>query len=151
MVCGIDVYHDPSRKSPSVGGFVASMNKTCTRWYSRVAHQMSGQELVDSLKLTFVAALRKYHDVNHSLPERIVIFRDGVGDGQLNTVADYEVKQLADCFNTFGEGYQPKMAVVVVGKRINTRMFAVQVILFNLMEQITYIPEPMLIHLTDRK
>jgi aubergine-like protein len=52
-----------------------------------------------------------------------VVFRDGVGDGQLNTVAGYEVKQLEECFTHFGEAYQPKMAVVIVQKRINTRIF----------------------------
>lgn len=126
MVAGIDVYHEAGGKSSSVGAFVASINPSCTRWYSRVAHQMAGQELIDSLKINFVAALRKYHEVNHNLPDRIVIYRDGVGDGQLGYVSDYEVSQLAACFHTFGESYQPKLAMVIVQKRINTRLFAIQ-------------------------
>ena len=65
--------------------------------------------------------------INHSLPDRIVVFRDGVGDGQLPTVAGYEVQQLSECFALFGAGYQPRMAVVVVQKRINTRIFSIQV------------------------
>lgn len=61
------------------------------------------------------------------MPDRIVVFRDGVGDGQLRTVAGYEVKQLSECFVQFGEAYEPKMAVVIVSKRINARIFASQV------------------------
>ena len=62
--------------------------------------------------------------VNHDLPERIIVYRDGVGDGQLHVVANYEVQQFSDCFALFGESYKPKMAVIVVQKRINMRIFA---------------------------
>jgi len=65
--------------------------------------------------------------VNHTLPDRIVVYRDGVGDGQLRTVAGYEVQQLSECFSFFGDHYEPKMAVVIVSKRINARIFAAQV------------------------
>lgn len=126
MVIGIDVYHDASRGGRSVGGFVASMNKNLTRWYSRVCFQSPGQELIDGLKMALTASLKKYHEVNQALPDRIVVFRDGVGDGQLRTVAGYEVQQLSECFTLFGEGYTPKMAVVIVSKRINTRIFSTQ-------------------------
>lgn len=61
---------------------------------------------------------------NHMLPEKIIIYRDGVGDGQIDMVADYEVEQLKSCFVHFGEDYNPKMSVVVVQKRINTRLMA---------------------------
>ena len=52
------------------------------------------------------------------------MYRDGVGDGQLPVVAEYEVKQLSECFALFGETYEPRLAVIVVQKRINTRIFA---------------------------
>ena len=49
MVIGIDTYHDSAKKGRSVAGYVASMNKNLTRYYSRVAFQHSQQELVDGL------------------------------------------------------------------------------------------------------
>jgi len=51
MVVGIDTYHDSSKKGRSVGGFVASLNKTFTRYYSETIFQSSMQELIDGLKL----------------------------------------------------------------------------------------------------
>lgn len=63
MVVGIDVYHDASRGGRSVGGFVASTNRSLTRWYSRVCFQTPGQELVDGLKLCLTSALKKFHEV----------------------------------------------------------------------------------------
>ena len=64
MVCGVDVYHDPTRRGESVVGFVASINPTCTRWYSRAKYQQPGVELVDTLKLCLVESLNKYYEVS---------------------------------------------------------------------------------------
>ena len=44
------------------------------------------------------AALRHYHQVNGSLPQKICIFRDGVGDGQLHSVFNYEMAELMKTF-----------------------------------------------------
>lgn len=61
--------------------------------------------------------------VNHVFPDKIVVFRDGVGDGQLNVVGGHEVDQLKTCFKQFGDNYMPSMTVVIVQKRINARIF----------------------------
>jgi len=125
MTVGIDTYHDGKGSgAKSVGGFVASINNKMTQWYSRVCFQSAGQELIDGLKVCFTAALRKYHECNQELPSRIIVFRDGVGDGDLLNVSEYEVAQLATCFSQFGAAYQPNFAVIVVQKRINTKLFA---------------------------
>jgi len=63
MVCGIDSYHEGAQKANSAGGFVASVNESCTRWYSRIAIQQRGEELINGLKPCFIAALRQYHEV----------------------------------------------------------------------------------------
>ncbi|XP_036604040.1 piwi-like protein 2 [Trichosurus vulpecula] len=123
MVIGMDVYHDPSRGMRSVVGFVASISLSLTKWYSRVVFQMPHQEIVDSLKLCLVGSLKKYYEVNHCLPEKIVVYRDGVSDGQLKTVTSYEIPQLQKCFEAF-ENYQPKMVVFVVQKKISTNLYS---------------------------
>jgi len=61
--------------------------------------------------------------VTHNLPRYVFVFRDGVGDGQLRMVKDYEVAQLSECFSNFGPDYCPKLVVIVVQKRINQRIF----------------------------
>ncbi|XP_038241003.1 piwi-like protein 2 isoform X5 [Dermochelys coriacea] len=123
MVIGMDVYHDPSRGMRSVVGFIASTNHAVTKWYSRVVFQMPHQEIADSLKLCLVGALQKFYEVNHCLPEKIAVYRDGVSDSQLNTVVSYEIPQLQQCFEAF-ENYQPKMVFFVVQKKISTNLYS---------------------------
>ncbi|ETE62666.1 Piwi-like protein 2, partial [Ophiophagus hannah] len=123
MVIGIDVYHDPTRGKRSMVGFVASTSPIVTRWYSKVIFQTPHQEIIDSLKVCLVAALQKFHEVNHHLPEKIVIYRDGVSDGQLKIVESYEIPQLEKCFEAFNN-YNPKMVVFVVQKQISTNIYS---------------------------
>ena len=50
MVVGIDTYRDSQTRSAQMVGFVASINPTCTRYYSRVIEQRSYQDLISGLK-----------------------------------------------------------------------------------------------------
>jgi len=122
MVVGMDVYHDSLQKGTSVCGFIASTNDNFTKYYSRVIFQRSGQELADGLRPCFTDALHKYYEINKHLPERIFVFRDGVGEGQMFAVSNHEIPQFLDTFQTFGAEYKPKLTVAVVQKRIGTRV-----------------------------
>ncbi|XP_053610721.1 piwi-like protein Ago3 [Plodia interpunctella] len=123
MIVGIDSYHDASRKKRSVCAFVASYNQSMTHWYSRAVFQERGQEIVDSLKSCLVDALKHFLNTNGHFPERIIIYRDGVGDGQLKLLQQYEIPQMKIGFSVVHERYSPMLTYVVVQKRINTRIF----------------------------
>uniref|UniRef100_A0A8C4HI83 Piwi-like protein 2 n=1 Tax=Dicentrarchus labrax TaxID=13489 RepID=A0A8C4HI83_DICLA len=123
MVVGVDVHHDTSKAHQSVMGFVASVNSSLTRWYSRVTFQTPTEELINGFRVCFLAALQKYYEVNHNLPEKIVVYRDGVSDGQLMMVEQYEIPQLIKCFETF-PSYEPKLVFIVVQKRISTTLYS---------------------------
>ena len=41
MVVGVDVFHDPSRRLPSIAGIVSSTNPAMSRWYSSTCFQVS--------------------------------------------------------------------------------------------------------------
>ena len=55
---------------------------------------------------SIAAALRKYRELNGKLPDRIIIYRDGVGDGQLAAVVETEKPQLLNCFKEVGSDYK---------------------------------------------
>ncbi|XP_018396706.1 PREDICTED: piwi-like protein 1 [Cyphomyrmex costatus] len=125
MVCGIDVYHvgvgGGGRKS--VAGFIASLDNQLTKWHSRICMQASRQELVDMLQVCLTSAINAFYKYNGCNPERIIIYRDGVGDGDLDYIENYEVKQLLATFNRIAPNYKPQLSVVIVQKRINMRIF----------------------------
>lgn len=72
----------------------------------------------------FSEALRKYQEVNSGvLPTRILIYRDGVGEGQINQVYDTELVTIRQKLAEVYGGAEPKLAFLIVTKRINTRVF----------------------------
>uniref|UniRef100_A0A8C8E4F1 Piwi-like RNA-mediated gene silencing 1 n=1 Tax=Oryzias sinensis TaxID=183150 RepID=A0A8C8E4F1_9TELE len=123
MIVGIDCYHDISAGKRSIGAMVASLNQSMSRWYSKCVLQHKGQELMDGLKMAFTA-LKDYLKFNNCLPSRIIVYRDGVGDGQLHSVVNFEISQILESIKSLGQDYNPKVSVVVVKKRISSRFFA---------------------------
>ncbi|XP_034026965.1 piwi-like protein 2 [Thalassophryne amazonica] len=123
MIVGVDVHHDTSKSHRSVMGFVASVNSSLTRWYSRVIFQTPTEELIRGFRICLLAALKKYYEMNHNLPEKIVVYRDGVSHGQLQAVELYEIPELLKSFETF-PNYEPKLVFIVVQKRISTTLYS---------------------------
>ncbi|XP_060627079.2 piwi-like protein 4 [Anolis sagrei] len=124
MVVGIDVNKDAVAKGTSVVGFVASTNTSITRWYSHCVIQKAGTITADCLKVCMEGAINKWQRCNGELPARVIVYRDGVGDGQLRMVVDYEVPQLLSVLNECGGGVRrPKLSMVVVRKKTLCRFF----------------------------
>ena len=126
MIVGIDTYHDSAQRNRSVVCMVASLNRTFSRWYTRWNFQSTHEELGSGLQVAMNQCVKKFAEVNGSLPTRIIVFRDGVGDGQLNMVTEYELPQIKKGFEPFGIDCKPQLAMVVVKKRVNSRFFGKQ-------------------------
>lgn len=120
MIIGIDVYHSKSINK-SVCALVASMNESITNWYNQAVYQE--REIGDHLKYLFIKCLEKYRATNGVFPKKIVVFRDGVGDGQLQHCKQYEIPQFESCIKEF-DIQDCNICYVIVQKRINTRLFS---------------------------
>ena len=67
-----------------------------------------------------------FRDKHHGdMPTNFVIFRDGVGDAQRDTVIRVEVSQFKEAIGQlYAENESPpELTLVVVNKRINQRFF----------------------------
>ncbi|KAM7179074.1 piwi-like protein 4 [Macrochelys suwanniensis] len=124
MLIGIDVNKDALNKGSSIVGFVASTNSKITRWFSRCILRNTGTDIADCLKVFMKGAISKWHKYNCELPARIIVYRDGVADGQLKMVVDYEVPQLLSVLTELTTNYSPKVSVIVVRKKCIPRFFA---------------------------
>ncbi|XP_041985328.1 piwi-like protein Siwi [Aricia agestis] len=123
MVIGYDVCHDTRSKEKSFGGFVASMGRMMSDYYSCVNAHTSGEELSGHMAFNMASALRKYREKNGDLPTRIFVYRDGVGDGQIEYVLSHEVAEMKKKLAEVYEGGEFKFTFIIVSKRINTRIF----------------------------
>lgn len=122
MVVGYDAYHDSTRKGCSWGAVVASFNKNLTRYYGQVSKHINQEELTANFCANIQNALYHFCEVNGTLPERVIVYRDGVGEGQLEYVKNTEISAIKACFEA--NNFSPRFSFIVVSKRINTRLFA---------------------------
>uniref|UniRef100_G1R652 Piwi like RNA-mediated silencing 4 n=1 Tax=Nomascus leucogenys TaxID=61853 RepID=G1R652_NOMLE len=123
MVVGIDVCKDALSKDVMVVGCVASVNPGITRWFSRCILQRTMTDVADCLKVFMTGALNKWYKYNHDLPARIIVYRAGVGDGQLKTLIEYEVPQLLSSVAESSSNTSSRLSVIVVRKKCMPRFF----------------------------
>jgi aubergine len=124
MVIGYDVCHDSTNKAKSYGALCASLDKQFSRYFSVATAHTNGEELSNTFALNVVIACKKYQAHNDGrLPDRIIIYRDGVGDGQLPYVFEHEVNMVKSRLSGIYSVNPVKLTFIVVSKRINTRIF----------------------------
>ncbi|TYZ64147.1 hypothetical protein PybrP1_004440 [[Pythium] brassicae (nom. inval.)] len=79
--------------------------------------------IIEYMKDMTVDLMKRYYRETRTLPERIVVYRDGVSEGQFPTVLNYEVTAIRDACAALQNGYAPPITFIVMQKRHNTRLF----------------------------
>jgi len=132
MVMGIDVTH-PSPTSvtgaPSIVGVVASTDAVFGQWPASIRVQEGRKEMVTELTEMVMERLRLWRKKNKdTLPEQILVYRDGVSEGQYDTVLREELPCFYAAFEKMypAKGKKPKVAIIIVGKRHHTRFYPVK-------------------------
>jgi eukaryotic translation initiation factor 2C len=132
MVIGLDVTHPSpgsSSTAPSVAALVSSVDSHLAQWPAQIRVQKARQEQIDGLEGLIEPALKRWQSKNsNSLPENILVCRDGVSEGQYQMVAENELKALQTaCKNIYPADMTkkglPHFTVLIVGKRHNTRFY----------------------------
>lgn len=133
MVVGIDVTHPSpgsSSYAPSIAGMVASVDRWLGQWPGVLDVQKSRQEKVSGLKDMLKSRLNLWRTKGKhaALPENILVYRDGVSEGQYQIVLDHEIPLLREaCREVYPKHEQdkglPRFTVVIVGKRHHTRFY----------------------------
>lgn len=134
MVVGVDVTHpSPGSKdgAPSVAGVVASRDQYLGQWPGTWAIQESRKEMVIALEGMFLSRLKLWQKYNKSLPENILVYRDGVSEGQYQLLLDNELPQLRNaCRQAYPADVTkkglPRISIIVCGKRHHTRFYPAQ-------------------------
>ncbi|ETI24054.1 hypothetical protein G647_03423 [Cladophialophora carrionii CBS 160.54] len=131
MVVGLDVTHpspDSSQSAPSVVGIVASIDGHLAQWRAEISIQESRKEMVLSLAELMEGRLLKWQQHNGGkLPLNIIIYRDGVSESQYQQVLEDELPRIQSaCAKVYPAAKMspPRLAIIIVGKRHNTRFYA---------------------------
>ncbi|KAF5700184.1 putative argonaute like post-transcriptional silencing QDE-2 [Fusarium mundagurra] len=133
MIVGIDVTHPSpgsSSNAPSVSAMVASIDKFLGQWPATLRIQRARQENVDDLTemLKSRLVLWKTKGRHAALPENILIYRDGVSEGQYDMVLSQELPQLRRACEQMYPAADtkkglPRFTIIVCGKRHKTRFY----------------------------
>ncbi|KAI9759043.1 MAG: hypothetical protein M4579_002632 [Chaenotheca gracillima] len=129
MVVGIDVTHpspDSSESAPSIAGVVASVDNVYAQWPATVRIQEGRKEMVTELEEMIISRLQLWKTHNSGkLPERILVYRDGVSEGQYPIVLLQEAPAFDKAIDKLypPKGQRPKVSIIIVGKRHHTRFY----------------------------
>ncbi|KAI0133671.1 hypothetical protein BJ170DRAFT_172393 [Xylariales sp. AK1849] len=130
MVVGYDVTHPTNQSGDpknwrSVAGMVASTDKELGQWPGVAWAQQGGLEMLDqTFQPKFAERLVLWRKRNRDLPDNIIIYRDGVSEGQFSQVLDLELPKIrAACQSLYSGGREPKIALIVSVKRHQTRFY----------------------------
>jgi aubergine-like protein len=83
-----------------------------------------GQEASNNLQTGMVKALEAFKKHNGAAPSRIIFYRDGVGEGQVQGVCVPEIEQIKAALTASQLGDTCKLMYINTCKRVNTRIFA---------------------------
>ncbi|KAF8125615.1 Piwi domain-containing protein [Boletus edulis] len=122
MIMGMDHVHVPTA---SIVAVVASVDEHFAQYPAALAIRRSKVETMATAPLgtVFISRFELYRAHNDGkLPERVILYRDGVSESQFMQVRQYELKQMKKAFEHF-DSYQPKLSIVICGKRHHTRFY----------------------------
>ncbi|KAE8354848.1 ribonuclease H-like domain-containing protein [Aspergillus coremiiformis] len=141
MIVGLDVTHPTGRPAslqqksqlmaPSVAGMVASIDKTLGQWPATVQIQSQGRkEEIDNLDTLFKRHLHLWKSLGRhtSFPENILVYRDGISEGQYTKCMTEELPLIRKaCREVYPKDMQaknlPRITIIIVSKRHQTRFY----------------------------
>lgn len=133
MVVGLDVTHPSpgsASEAPSVAAMVASVDKYLSQWPAVLRVQKGRKEEVEAVGEMLKSRLNlwKTKGKHAALPENILVYRDGVSEGQYDMVLNSELAQLRRaCEQVYPAADTkkglPRITVIICGKRHKTRFY----------------------------
>ena len=130
MIMGLDVTHPSKldRMGNSIASVVATYDRKMVNYRSKCVVQPNPRlEIVELGPITremlenFKSKNKSKKDGKHFYPDYILVYRDGVSEGQFREVAEKEILSMKKTFEEIskdtGTRYDPKVTFVVVQKR----------------------------------
>ena len=106
---------------PSIAAIVASYDQNVTKYATSIRFQKSRVEIIEAIEEMVIELLKNFHRSTKRKPQRILFYRDGVGEGQYEEIVNYEVEHIRSACRKLEATYNPTITFIVVRKRHHTR------------------------------
>jgi eukaryotic translation initiation factor 2C len=132
MIVGADLSHAPaadSRDAASVTACIGTLDRTCSSQAGCFRLQDPKTETIKDIGAMVRHLLNQFHEKNGFFPLKLIVYRDGVSDGQFSTVLSEEVNDIKEECTKLGReaqiegGYAPPLTYIILQKRHHTRFF----------------------------
>ncbi|KAG1727431.1 Piwi domain-containing protein [Suillus lakei] len=128
MVVGMDVTHPGPGSiegTPSIAAVVASVDSSFVQFPASLRCQETKKEMITDLTAMMIDRLKIYAEKNQTLPDRVFVYRDGVSEGQFNTVLEEELPKILDAFKRVPQRkpYRPLLTIIICGKRHHAKFW----------------------------
>ncbi|KAF9208010.1 Eukaryotic translation initiation factor 2C [Haplosporangium sp. Z 27] len=125
ILMGADVSHPGPGDNirPSIASLVGSMDAKASRYSAAIRFQTAKTETIADLSDMAVELLKTFFQTCGRKPERIMMYRDGVSEGQFKEILEKELAAIKAACHRLEATYNPKITFVVVQKRHHARFF----------------------------
>ena len=128
MIVGIDVVHpSPGSGRASIAAMAGSIDKNLAQWPVDLRVQIrEGKEMLDKIRDMINSRLALWMNRYDQYPENILIYRDGVSEGQYEQVLKEELDEMKEeTQQLYKKARQslPRFTLIIVAKRHHTRFF----------------------------
>ncbi|CAF0807946.1 unnamed protein product [Rotaria sp. Silwood1] len=132
MYVGADLSHlaPSSGTQPSVVAVVASADDVPNRYFKEVYQQLrpaqargESREYIVSMKDIMKSLIQQYVEHRGYPPNAIVIYRDGISEGEFDSVFEKELIAIREACVDLSPVYRPYLTYIVVNKKHHTRLF----------------------------
>lgn len=113
MICGLDITESKDPNLSKIVGFISSIDKQCTRYYSTARVLKEGQDIGAELSRIMVTSLNQYKQKTGEYPSSVVVYRDGASDSQKKAILGVEVPPIQKAFEEL-DIPDTKLAVLLV-------------------------------------
>ncbi|KAK6638813.1 hypothetical protein RUM43_007082 [Polyplax serrata] len=121
MIVGADVTHSgPGSKIPSVAAVAVSCDANAFQY--GITTRVQEGEIIRDMEEIITHHLHNFRRLRQSFPEKIIMFRDGVSEGELLLMVHTEVAAIRNACRKVGKP-DVKVTFIVVQKRHHTRLY----------------------------
>jgi hypothetical protein len=135
MIIGIDVTHAPGTGAPSIAAVVGSVDQHFAQWPASLKTNYASEdrkqskEQVNDLDSMILERLEYFYERNKLVPDRILVYRDGLSEGQFPMCRTQEYRQIQCARDRFLQGkaaseqHKARIVLICAVKRHHTRLF----------------------------